>query len=67
LALAWVEASGARPIVGARDAGQLESLLGPPDSSGYTEGSLLDKYVGELSEIYPAPPPATDRSEEADA
>jgi aryl-alcohol dehydrogenase-like predicted oxidoreductase len=58
--LAWVmrSPSHCRPIIGARNAKQLGQLLEP-----ITEYHFDAAW--ELDDFYPAPPPATDRSEEA--
>jgi len=60
LAVAWVMAhpAGPRPIVSARDAGQLAPALAAlhirPDPD----------LLARIGALYPAPPPATDRTEE---
>jgi aryl-alcohol dehydrogenase-like predicted oxidoreductase len=63
LAVAWVMAHAARPvpIVSARDAGQLAPALA-------AVGLRLDPALyGAVAALVPAPPPATDRSEEGPA
>jgi aryl-alcohol dehydrogenase-like predicted oxidoreductase len=63
LAVAWVMAHPARvvPIVSGRDAGQLAPALA-------ANGSRLDPDLyAAVAALVPAPPPATDRSEEGPA
>ncbi|MEJ2292978.1 MAG: aldo/keto reductase [Deinococcales bacterium] len=60
LAVAWVRSHPAvtAPIVGARDVAQLEPSLAAADLV------MAPEMRAELSALTPAPPPATDRSEE---
>lgn len=58
LAVAWVRARGVMPIISARDAVQLAPSLAALD---FTPTANL---LAQLTALYPAPPPATDRSEE---
>lgn len=59
LAVAWVRARGVVPIISARDAGQLAPSLAALDFS------LTADLMAQLTALTPAPPPATDRTEEA--
>lgn len=63
LAVAWVAATPGitAPLVGARNLAQLEAVL--PAAELEVEPELHD----EISSIWPAPPPATDRNEERSA
>lgn len=59
LAVAWVRARGAVPIVSARDARQLAPSLAALDLP------LSADLAAQITALSPDPPPATDRSEEA--
>lgn len=61
LAVAWVTAqpTGPVPLISARDAGQLAPSLAAADLV------LEPALYARLSALYPSPPPATDRIEEA--
>ena len=63
LAVAWVAAHPAvtAPIIGARNLEQLEPALGALDLD------MTPELYAELCALTPAPPPATDRSEEVAA
>jgi aryl-alcohol dehydrogenase-like predicted oxidoreductase len=56
IAIGWVELSYCRPVVGARTAAQLNESLEPIPK---------EVVLSELNDMFPAPPPAHDRSEEA--
>lgn len=60
LAVAWVARHPAvtAPIIGARDVAQLEPAIA---AAGY---AMDDETYAQLASLSPAPPPATDRSEE---
>lgn len=61
LAIAWVARHPAitAPIIGARSLSQLEPLLAAADLT------MSDALYAEISALFPAPAPATDRNEEA--
>ncbi len=59
LAVAWVLARGAAPIISARDATQLA-----PSLAGL-HFALPKDLLERITALFPTPPPATDRSEEA--
>jgi aryl-alcohol dehydrogenase-like predicted oxidoreductase len=63
LAIAWVGAHPAvtAPLIGARDLSQLEACLCA------TQVEMTPELRAEISALSPAPPPATDRSEESSA
>jgi aryl-alcohol dehydrogenase-like predicted oxidoreductase len=63
LAVAWVAAHPAvtAPLVGARNLEQLNGVLGAIDID------MTEELYAEISELWPAPPPATDRNEERSA
>lgn len=63
LAVAWVAAHPAvtAPLVGARNLEQLDAVLGAAELE--IDAALYE----ELSTLWPAPPPATDRNEEKSA
>lgn len=63
LAVAWVARHPAvtAPLVGARNLEQLDGVLKA------AEVSLSDEQYAQVSALWPAPPPATDRNEETSA
>lgn len=63
LAVAWVGAHPAvtAPIIGARNPTQLE------DSLNSLQIDMTEELYGAISSLSPAPPPATDRSEERES
>jgi aryl-alcohol dehydrogenase-like predicted oxidoreductase len=63
LAIAWVAHHPAitAPLIGARNLEQLEPCLGAADIE------LDDDSYRRIAALWPAPPPATDRNEEASA